>query len=45
MEIDPEYEPAINNKAHYSVLKDGEAPPAVKTVVTNYGKSSALKEG
>ncbi|MCD6589415.1 MAG: tetratricopeptide repeat protein [Candidatus Fermentibacteraceae bacterium] len=45
LEIDPEYEPAINNRAHYSVLKDGEAPPEAETVVTNYGKSSALKGG
>lgn len=43
LEIDPEYEPAINNKAHYSVLKDGETPPEAETVVTNYGKRSALK--
>ncbi|MEA3267337.1 MAG: tetratricopeptide repeat protein [Candidatus Fermentibacteria bacterium] len=43
LEIDPEYEPAINNKAQYSVLKDGEAPPEAETVVTNYGKSSVHK--
>lgn len=43
LEIDPEYEPAINNKAHYSVLQDGETPPEFETVVTNYGKLSVLK--
>jgi tetratricopeptide (TPR) repeat protein len=43
LEIDPEYGPAINNKAHYSVLQDGEMPPEAETVVTNYGKSRALK--
>ena len=45
LEVDPEYEPAIDNKAHYSVLTDGEAPPAAKAVVTNYGRNSVLREG
>ena len=43
LEIDPEYEPAINNRAHYSALHDGEAPPEFETFVTNYGKLCALE--
>lgn len=43
LEIDPEYEPAIGNKALYSILHDGESPPEAEIVVTNYGKSKALE--
>lgn len=43
LEIDPEYEPAIINKAQYSFLQDGETPPEAETVVTNYGKLISLK--
>ncbi|MCK5132794.1 MAG: tetratricopeptide repeat protein [Candidatus Sabulitectum sp.] len=42
LEIDPEYGPAINNKAQYSVLQDGDTLPEAETVVTNYGKLRTL---
>lgn len=43
LEIDPEYEPAINNKTQFSVLQDGETLPEGETVVTNYGKLRASR--
>ncbi|MCD4708645.1 MAG: tetratricopeptide repeat protein [Candidatus Sabulitectum sp.] len=45
LEIDPEYEPAINNKTQFSVLQDGDPPPEAETVVTNYGKLRAIMRG